>query len=237
MKVKVDRLTVEQAIDYANREAKIKGFDRNSAKWNTAYQHSLNESLGTMTLGRNPYRNPRDENTWPEIFGVDGFAGRVAEQYRSKTKGEDKVRRHEVAERIKSAVTTLTYLYANGIMEIKTSADRHITGRMPNEDMSDIQWRGSSENTTKEDAEEANMQVVLNQIALTVIETACYEFLLPFFTMPASDIKKITDKIEISGKPSVRALSEKRAEIEKKLRARIGSRLKNISFAKMILED
>ena len=182
MKVKVDRLTVEQAIDYANREAKIKGFDKNSSKWQRAYQHSLNESLGTMTLGRNPFSNPRDENTWPEIFGVDGFAGRVAEQYRSKSKSEEKVRRHEVAERIKSAVTTLTYLYANGIMEIKTSADSHMTGRMPNEDMADIQWRGSSENESKEDVEEENMQVDLNQIALTVIETACYEFLLPFFT-------------------------------------------------------
>lgn len=238
MKVKVDRLTVEQAIDYADREGRLKGFDRDSAKWKNAYHHSLNESVGTMTLGRNPFnRNPRDENTWPEIFGNDGFAGKVAYSYRSKPKSGERYRRQEIAERIKSAVSTLTYLYVNGVMKIKTSADSDVTGRMENQKMSDLQWRGSSEDMTKDQAEEENRRVVMNQIVMTVVETACYEFLIPFFTMNESEVKKITDKIQISGKPSIKEMGELRTDIEKKIRARIGNKLKNLSFSKLVLED
>ncbi|MCE5317777.1 MAG: hypothetical protein LLG04_10550 [Parachlamydia sp.] len=238
MKVKVDRLTVDQAIDYANREAKLNGFDRNSEAWQRAYQRSLRESVGTMTIGRNPFeRNPRDENTWPEVFGENGFAGKVAYNYKGRTKSGTRYKKQEISERIKGAVSTLVYLYMNGIMQIKTSADTSASGKINATEMSDLQWRGSSENMSRSEADEENKKVIMNQIVMTVVETAVYEFLLPFFTMPESEIRKITDKIEISGKPSVKSLAEQRTALEKKLRQRIGDKLKKISFSKLVLED
>lgn len=54
MKIKIDKFTEQQAIDFADREAKLNGFSKKSKEWEKAYKKSLSESLETMTLGRNP---------------------------------------------------------------------------------------------------------------------------------------------------------------------------------------
>lgn len=236
MKIKIDRFTQDQAVDYANREAAIHGFDRSSEKWKNAYKKSVSESLETMTLGRNPFsRNPREEATWPEIFGNDGFCARVAFNY--KGRDGEKVTRREIAERVKASIASLVYMYLNGVMNIKTTTKTSDSGKIPNSSMSDLQLQGSAEDTTLEEAEIANMDVVMNQIILTVVETACFEFLLPFFVMKPDEIKSITSKIKVEGKPNVRGVAKLRTDIEKRIRARIGDKLKKMSFADLVLQD
>ena len=236
MKVKIDKFTHDQAQDYADREGMIKGFSKDSAKWKNAYNQALSESLETMSLGRNPYyRNPRDEATWPEVFGNDGFCAKVA--FRYKGKEGDQVTKREISERVKASVTALVYLYLNGILNIKTTTATSETGFITHGKMSDLQMRGSEENFSVDAADEENIAVVMNQIILTVVETACYEFLLPFFTMNPNDVQKIVSKIDIKGKANSRAIAKVRTEVEKKLRERIGDKLKKISFADLILGE
>jgi len=67
MKVKVDKYTVEQAIDYANREAKLHGFDEYDDDWKKAYEHHLRKAISTMSLGRNPRSKRINKNHRYEI--------------------------------------------------------------------------------------------------------------------------------------------------------------------------
>jgi hypothetical protein len=229
MKLKVDKFTIAQAIDYADREGMIQGFKKGSAEWNHAYNHHIKKALGTMTLGRNPFRgNPRDDANWPEVFGENGFAGEVARKY--KGKGGEKFSRREIIERVKGNVTALSYLYVNGIMDIKTTTLRSQSGNIPESEMSDLQLRDQA-------YEKENEAVVRNQLILTIVETLCYESLIPFFTMPEKDVRAIADTVKITGKASVREMAEQRSVIEKKLRNRIAAKLRKVSFADLFLKD
>ena len=229
MKLKVDKFTIDEANDYADRQGMIEGFSRGSNEWHRAFNHQLKKAVGTMSLGRNPFRaNPRDDSNWPEVFGDKGFAGIVARNYRGKA-GE-KVSKREIGERIKASVSALVYLYLNGILEIKTTTTTSQSGEINTSEMSDLQLSEAGSDVRNHD-------VAMNQLMLTIVETICYESLIPFFTLKPQDVVDIKDKARITGKISVKAMAEKRSEIEKELRSRIGSKLKKTDFGKLILED
>lgn len=229
----LDKNTREQAIDYANTDAEMHGHEKGSPQWKKAFKHYLSFSIGTMTVGRNPRRaNPRDDLTWPDIFGSQGFVTKVASNFKGK-RGE-RPSPTEIAERVKGAVTTLSYLYLNGIYGMKTTTDVSASGKIPAKDMSDLQFADG-------DAEVRNHDVIMNQLVMTLVETAVYEFLLPFFTMPKSDIDAILDQVTIENSQSnkkidtAKLMAEFRTQMEKRVRQAIGSRLKNLSFKNLVL--
>jgi hypothetical protein len=232
----LDEHTKEQAIDYANAEADLHGFPVGSSKWKEAFRKHVGYAVGTMSLGRNPRgRNPRDEANWAEVFGASGFVGKVASNFKGK-RGE-KPSAKEIAERVKSAVSALVYLYMNGIYGIKTTTEVSTSGKIKNSEMSDLQLHGAEgeEGITADDARAENIDVVFNQLAMTVVETAAYEFLLPFLTMPKSDVDAILDKISVEGTASSKDMAKYRTETEARIKRAIGDKLKGLSFKKLVL--
>lgn len=229
--VNIDEYTKDAAVKFADREAELKGFAKNGEEWKRAFKKYLGFAFSTISVGRNPRKakNPRDMQTWPEIFSNDGFAGRVKSQYRGKD-GE-RLELQEVQERIKSAVTALAYLYLNGVYGVRTTTKSSKSGKIDASQMSDLQLRDSH----TAGFEDTNIGIARNQLALTVIESGLYEFLLPFFNMPPEDIQDIVQSIKIEGKISAPGVAQARTELEKSIRQKIGDRLKNLSLKKLLL--
>ncbi len=230
-KVNLDKYTIDAATDFANNEADIKGFEKNGSQWKSAFKKYLGFAYSTISVGRNPRstKNPRDMQTWPEIFSGNGFAGNVVKGYRGK--GDTKLSQSEVEERIKSSISALAYLYLNGIYGLRTTTKERKAGAISADEMSDLQLR----NSHTDNFEDINIGIAKNQIALTVIESALYEFLLPFFTMSSDDVRDIVSGIRIEGKVSAPGIAQARTEVEKSIRQKIGDRLKSISFKKLLL--
>jgi hypothetical protein len=194
-----------------------------------------------MSLGRNPRkkslkqrRNPRDLAAWPEVFGVNGFAGKVAANYKGKA-SERKPSLEDIQNRIKANGTSLAYMYLNGIYGTKTTTKERKQGKISASEMSDLQFRGSEEGVSKDEATAQNMDVLYEQLASTIIESAVYSFLMPFFTMPKDDVQAVLDAIRIEGKFNPAEIGKIKIDLEAKIRKTIGDRLSDLSFKKLVL--
>lgn len=238
-KIFLDEYTKEAATDFANNEARMRGFEIGSPQWKTCFKKYLGFAVGTMTVGRNPIRrNPRDVGTWPDIFSATGFAGQVAKNYKGK-EGE-KVTLDEIQERIRSSVSALAYMYLNGIYGIKTTTQTSKSGKIPTSQMSDLQLHGAGEAASEDEkvtSQEENVSIAKNQLALTIVESAIYEFLLPFFTMGPDQVKKIVDGVKIEGKVTAPGMADARTQTEKRIRKEIGDKLKNLRFDKLVIGE
>lgn len=225
MKVTIDQHTKAQAIDYANAEADLHGFATNSPEWKAAYEKHIRWAVGTMSVGRNPYyKNPRDEANFKFVFGDNGFCARVAANY--KAKRGDKPTKREIAERVKGSINTLVYLFLNGIMNIRTTTEVAESGKIDPSQMSDLQLR--------EGDKEKNKEVIDNQLIMTIVEVAAYEFMTPFFKMAANDIKDVLEGIQYQEVKSAKDMADLRTRVEKELIGRIRSKMKNITLLETI---
>lgn len=230
----LDEITKSEAMAFADREADLHGYARGSADWKRCFKKYLGEAAGGMTLGRNPRKNPREIQNWPEIFGREGFAGEVAQNYKGQAvKG---MSLEEVRSRIQGAVSNLVYMWLNGIYGIRTTTIGRQQGKIPAENMSDLQLRGSDEGLTKEEAIAQNKDVLYNQLAMTVIESAVLELLTPFFRMSKSDMDSILDGIAIQGEMTPNDVAKVRDGVERKLRQIMGPKLRQVSVKKLVLD-
>lgn len=244
-KINLDPHTKEQANDYANMEAELQGFAVGSEKWKKSYKHFLGFALSTITLGRNPrgksLKNPRDLKIWPEIFGSSGFAGTVAKNF--KTSNGTGIPLEEAQDRIKSAVTSLTYMYLNGVYDIRTTTKGRKQGLIKDDDMSDLQLRGkdtSDKGLSSEEMTAENLDVLYNQLALTFVESAVMACLLPFFKMSKDDLQDLLDKgiqAEDTSKISAAQVAQARTELERRIRSVLDSKFANINIKDLILKD
>jgi len=233
----LDDITKDQATEYANNEADLKGFKVGSTKWKDAFKRHLSYAVSTMSLGRNPRttmkRNPRDMKVWPEIYGEDGFAGAVHKNF--KTKSGERIPLNEARDRIKGCITNLTYMMVNAVYNIKTTTKGNRQGKIPEGDMSDLQLRGTSETVDGDEKDALNKDVLYNQLALTTVETICQMLLVPFFKMKQSDIQAILDSISVEGKINAKDIAAERTRLEAQLRRVMEEKLRDIDVRKIIL--
>ena len=80
-----------------------------------------------------------------------------------------------------------------GILEIKTTTTTSQSGEINTSEMSDLQLSEAGSDVRNHD-------VAMNQLMLTIVETICYESLIPFFTLKPQDVVDIKDKARIADK-------------------------------------
>lgn len=236
MSVKISKYTKDQAKAYADNEADIYGFAVGSPKWQKAFKDYLSESYSTMAVGRNPRPGSHKYKViigkYPEIFGEEGFAGRVAKSYKT-TSGEG-IPLDEVQNRIMSTVMNLVKVFENGIMGTLNTTKTRKQGKIENEAMSELQMPNRKEFKSDDDFKAAKRDVIYNWFQRDILVDAVLEFLLPFFKMKKAEIESVLDKIVLDETDLDGDVNQGRADLVSKLRSIIEPQMNAISYLKLL---
>lgn len=238
--VKVSKYTQNQAKEYADTEAEIHGFPVGGARWQTAFKKYLSESFSSMAVGRNPRVNSHQYRAfivkYPEIFGEEGFAGKVAKNYISSS-GEKGIPLVEVQNRIMSTVMNVVKIFENGIMNVKTTTKGRKQGKISSEEMSDFQMPNREDFKSDDEFKAAKKDVVYNWLQRDILVDAFLELLMPFFKLDEPSVERIMSKITIEddgGKET--AIGENRILLIDTLRKIVKPQVDQISYVDMLLK-
>lgn len=237
--IKVSKYTLEQAKEYANIEAEIHGFKENSPKWKNAVKEYIHESYHTMAIGRNPrpgsHKYKAFVEKYPEIFALNGFAGKVAGNYRT-TSGHTGIPIEEVQNRIMSAVMNIVKLFENGIMGTKTTTKGRKQGKIQNQDMSDLQMPNRNEFQSDEEFEGAKKDVVYAWFQRDILIDGVLEMLLPFLSMDSQDVDRILGAINLGETSPDEAMGAGRLGLVDALRKVVKPKVDKIRYVDLVLK-
>lgn len=195
--LKINENTKDQAIEYADNEAEIQGFKRGSPKWQNMVAKYIEFAIGTMAVGRNPrgYRYKIYTTLYPEVFSSSGWAGQVAKNYATQEK-EPGVPVKEIENRILAALTNISKMFENGILNLRTTTIGNAQGKIDVLNVSDFQFpeKGSMSDTAyKEAVQDVLKAWVTRDLSITIL----LECLKPFMKLTDSDFQRIADKINL----------------------------------------
>lgn len=237
--IKVSKYTKEQAEEYANNEADIHGFPRGSYRWKKALSEYLHESYHTMAVGRNPrpgsHRYKAFIAKYPEIFGADGFAGRVSKEYRTSS-GSKGIPLEEAQNRIMSTVMNIVKLFENGIVGTMNTTVGRKQGKISNRDMSELQMPNKEEFSSPEEFEAAKKDVVYAWFQRDILVDAVLELLIPFFNMESDDVDHILGAISLEDTTADQAMGEGRMQLIDALRQVMKPKFSDLNYANMLLK-
>jgi hypothetical protein len=235
-RINLDPLTKEQAEEYANNEAEVRGFKVGSESWKKAYKEYLQFALSTLVVGRNPrnFRYKTVTSLYPEVFSENGFAGKAAKSYFRQDGGRG-IPIIEANGRILSAVMNLLKLFENGILGVKNVTTGNTQGKIANENMSELQIPNRDEFGSKEEFEAALKDVIYNWFTRDIISDCILESLFPFFTLTKNDLDEIMDRIQISEANVHEVIKEGREKLIKELRSRVKEKFHQ-SYRKAVLD-
>jgi len=235
MKIKLDKYTEEQAREYADNESEIKGFKIGSEPWKKAFKEYLSFAYSTMSVGRNPRRGSKAYKTmlevYPDIFSESGYAGKAAKNFYTQS-GERGVSIESIQDRILSGVNNLVRLHENSIVGTKNTTRGSKQGKIPNEDMSELQFPDKADFKTEDEYHAVVKDVFHHWFQRDLITNAILESLNMFFTLTKSDIETIIGTLNIEGEIE-QIKHEGRAEFIKRLRASFKNKIPN--YKKTIL--
>lgn len=233
-KIHLDKYTKEQAIEYADLEGEMNGFDRNDSRWKKAFKEYITHAVGTMSVGRNPrsHRYKTITELYPEMFGKNGFAGQVAEKM-SGTSLEQKFKGAQF--RILSSVMNLVKMYEAGILNIKNTTVGDDQGKISNDKMSELQFPNKEEFGSKDEYETALRDVVFNWFLRDLITDCVLESLNIFVRLTAKDVEEIMGAINIEQASLKELVGQGRVEFIKRLRAQVLPRIQQINYKKLVL--
>lgn len=234
----LDKFTIEQAKEFANNQGEIEGFEPGSPNWKDAFKEYCEFAKGTMSIGRNPRtaRNPVKSVTalYPDIFGWDGIAGKLARSYQS-SEGSRGIPLEAVQNRIMSAVTNLVKLFENGELGTRNTTIGNQQGKIADNHMSELQLPHKPAGMSEEEYTQLSREVVRKQMIRDLLTNVVLESLVPFFEMSKRDVSDIMDSV----KWDVKSAKEfQRAGLRKSwieaLRGVIGKKFKVINIRKLI---
>lgn len=232
----LDKYTKEQAMEYANNEAEISGFKVGSPHWKKVFEEYCKFATKTMSVGRNPRGRPKIasiEKLYPQVFGANGFAGKIAGKYKSQVGQE--VNLQAIQGRIMSSVSNLVKLFENGEMGTKNTTKGSAQGHIENSDMSELQLPNKPEGMSDDEYNQDARDVIRHWLVRDLITNAVIESLTPFFNLTKKDVDDIMDLIEAQEATIEEIKKGKRAEFVKRLSAVIGPKIGQVSYRKLIL--
>lgn len=238
-KIHLDKITEEEAVDYANREADLNGFPRGSERWEKAVKDAVGFAFGTMSVGRNPRRsNPFNYETlvslYPDVFSDSGFAGKIKKHFKAKS-GESAPTLQTIQNRLLSAFGNLAKLFENGALNMKTTAKARSEGKIPNSEMSDFQFPNKEDFDSKEAYNSAVQKVVKQWFINDLITNVIIESLTPFFNLTETDVDQIMSAVTIEDGNIKELATTGRKEFVKRLRAQVRHEFQKINYRNMIL--
>lgn len=239
MKIRVDDVTKNHAIECADTDAEIYGFNRGSQQWKDSLSKYLKDAVTQMTVGRNPrkLRYGIFTRSFPKVFGINGFADRVAKNYVDQS-GKKETSKKDIENRILSSVTNLTKLFENGILGIRTTTLGYKSGEIPSSSMSELQF------PTKDDPEfnQKVRTIIVNWILRDYISAIIIELLTPFFEMTKADVEEITQAINLDhiAKQSEidwKAISDEREGFVNDLHRVLSNKISALNIKDMLLKN
>ena len=239
-KYRLDPITKEMAEDYANEEARINGWKIGSNPWKNAFKSYVSDAMATMSVGRNP-RGPGSHlykvktELYPDVFGKEGFAGKVAKDFITESKSDKGVPLESMQNKILSSVSNLVRMYENGILGIRNTTVGNKQGKIPNNQMSEMQLPNKEEFSTATEFEAAVRDVILNWFVRDLITDAVLESLIPFFKLSEQDIKSILSELDLDKVPVKDLLKGGREELIKALRAKVKTKMDQVNYRKLVL--
>jgi hypothetical protein len=230
----LDKYTKEQAKEFADNEAQIQGFDIGSPHWKKAFEDYCKFATSTMSVGRNPRGKIENvEKLYPEVFSADGFAGKVARNYKSQVGQEVDLK--AIQNRIMSSVSNLVKLFENGVMGTKNTTKGAKQGHIDNSDISELQLPSRLPNESDDEYEAKTKDVIRHWLIRDLITNSVLESLTPFFELTKKDVDDIMGLIQAEEATIEEIQKGKRSEFVKRLSAVIGPKIKQVSYRKLIL--
>lgn len=236
---RIDPITKEMATDYANEEAKIYNFKIGSTEWKKAFKEFVNDAIGTMSVGRNP--QSRSSHTYkvktefyPDIFGAQGFAGRIAKNFYTES-GQKGVPLESIQNRILSATNNLVRMFENGVMGTRNTTKGRTQGKIKNENMSELQFPNREEFSNQDEFDAAVKDVVYNWLVRDIINDAVLESLIPFFNMSADDVDDIMAASNLDQADIADAMKNGSDRLIKTLRSKVKPKISNVVYKKLVL--
>lgn len=229
MKIRIDKYTEEMAREYANNEAEIRGFAIGDEKWKKAFKEYLSFAYSTMAVGRNPRKGTKKYNAlinvYPDVFSDEGYAGKAAKNYYTQD-GSRGVSTESIQDRILSAVNNLVRLHENAVFGVKNTTRGNKQGKIPNEDMSELQFPDRSEYSSQEKYNEAVVEIFRKWFMRDLIANAVLEGLSIMMTLTKEDANQILQTINIEGELED-IKSKGREEFVKRLRSQFRNKIPN----------
>jgi|GEM_PF-5840048 len=196
--MELDKYAKLAAVEHANNDAMLNGFPIKSEKWKKSYNEYMEYATSTMSVGR---KNPRfqlnpiafTELHYPDIFGPQGLAARLAAEYTShEGKG---VPPDVIKNRILAAVTSLVKIYENSVLGNVNTTKGHKQGLIDNNDMSQLQLP-KKEGMSEDQYRIKKMQVMKHRVLRDLLTNLVLESLMPFFRLSAKDINDILNSMD-----------------------------------------
>lgn len=236
MKVRIDKYTEEQARDYADTESDIHGFKQGSEPWKKAFKEYLSFAYSTMSVGRNPRKGSKKYktliNVYPDIFSEEGYAGALAKNYYTQD-GSKGVSLESIQDRILSAVNNLVRLHENAFIGVKNTTRGSKQGKIPNADMSELQYPDRADFKSDEEYKEVMQHVFYKWFQRDMITHAILEGLELVMSLTKEDVETILKTVNIEGE-----IDEIKNEGREELIKRLRSQFKNVlpTYKKVILK-
>lgn len=191
----LDKYTKDQAIEYADNEAEVHGYDRNNPRWKKEFDEYCNFAVGTMSVGRNPrnLRNPTVASIipyFPEIFAENGVAGQFSKHWPG-----GRIPSSTVSTRIMTACTNIVKLFEAGRMGKKVKAAGR-PGLIDDSEMSAFQLPKKGVGETKEQYALKSREVLKQWITRDLLTALFLESIMPFLTMTRDDVEQIYNFID-----------------------------------------
>jgi len=235
LKIKIDRYTEEQAREYADNEAEIQGFKVGDLKWQKYFKEYLSFAYSTMSVGRNPRKGSKKYNAlinvYPDIFGETGYAGKLAKNYYTQS-GERGVTLESIQDRILSAVNNLVRLHENAALGVRNTTKGNKQGKIPNEDMSELQYPDRSEFSSDEEYKKVLEKVFFKWFQRDMIANAVLEGLEILSSLTKEDVEQILSTVNVEGEID-EIKNQGREEFVKRLRSQFKNRIP--TYKKVIL--
>lgn len=236
MITQLDQFTKDQATEFADTEAELKGFPRGGERWKNAFKHYLTFAMGTMSVGRNPRGGHRYKvivEEYPQVFGAEGFAGRMLKNMQVAEGNQKSL--EAVRARILSSVHNLMKLFEAGGLGIKNTTSTDKQGKIQNSEMSELQFPNKEEYSTKEEYESAVKDIVYNWFVRDMVTNCILESLTMFWTLSEQDVADIMDAVTINDANLKEIMGEGRAEFIRRLKAQVEPRIKSLNYKKLVL--
>lgn len=237
MAIEVDKYTKEQATEYANAEADRIGFEIGSERWKKVFKEYLSFATSTMSVGR----NPRGKNhyailkeIYPQVFGENGFAGRMSRQYVDQT--GSKITTEQAGDRVLSSVHNLMKLFENGGLGIKNTTKGNKPGKIPNSEMSELQFPDKKGFATEDEYFAAIQDVIFNWLVRDLVTNCILESLDMFFRLTPDDVAEIMSGVNmtVDSKDVTKFMGQGRAQFVKELSARVHPKVALLNYKKMV---
>ena len=171
---------------------------------------------------------------YPDIFGGQGFAGRVAKNFYTQA-GEKGVPLENIQNRILSAVNNLVRMFENGVMGTRNTTKGRAQGKIKNENISELQFPNREEFSNDDEFDAAVKDVVYNWLVRDIIVDAVIESLIPFFNMTADDVETIMAASNLDKADVNDAMKNGSDRLIKLLRSKVKPRVEKIKYKSLVL--